>query len=476
MQSFFKSVCFELYGLVLTYGILSFAASLLTPRRRLQKYLPYILMISAVMIFVLNIVVLLQSPDYLDDSVEYSQLDRLIYILAIFARLGLKLGVLLVCFSDSLTRKLTALIEMQILSAIVIFPANFLTMLTIPLLQGGGLDVYTLDLYTLGIFDSYDTLLVFSVFACTITFLFLKLFSALFRRLLRRTDRRVYFSYPAALVSAAMLLALYYILMFNRLNMNRELLAPRSVVAFELALSAVCYLGAAALFLRLEHQARRARRAQANEQFAAQLTELSAARTDEALSICERNTSAFAESDMRRLTEALETRDAEKVKAVCGEFTQVCDELRRTAVCANPIVNAVAMVRLNEAAEQGVTLSVTCSLGENSPIDVGELGSIVANLLDNAITAAAKTEGRRAELRVHIVQGTLAIVCENDSPPVKIIDNRIRSTKDDIYLHGVGLRYIGELAAEHEGTLELLYEQARFRAAVYIPTEAENEE
>lgn len=149
--------------------------------------------------------------------------------------------------------------------------------------------------------------------------------------------------------------------------------------------------------------------------------------------------------------------------------------------CPNFAINAIASYYYDRASERGVT-DIDVKLDIPSDLDLGDeddLSSIVGNLLENAVAAAAEVEkdGGRGWVRIRgVCQGRkLALVAENSYRAVdQTGPNSFRSTKADGT--GIGLRSIEACARRHQGLACFSAEDGRFVAKVTFELLASKEE
>lgn len=107
-------------------------------------------------------------------------------------------------------------------------------------------------------------------------------------------------------------------------------------------------------------------------------------------------------------------------------------------------------------------------IGKNA-ITEYEFVSLFANLLDNAIEAAQKTEKRKVKLSVEKQQGFLKIVVSNSKPvEQKPLENDFDTTKKDKKKHGVGSRIIRDIVELHSGRITYHDEGEEMRTVVLM--------
>ncbi len=176
--------------------------------------------------------------------------------------------------------------------------------------------------------------------------------------------------------------------------------------------------------------------------------------------------------ELDRRAEALDfaTRDLQQSQQLTDHVVGAVDE---------PFLAALLVGKAAQANERGVELSITV----DGPIDSHGIGpedlvTIIGNLLDNALDAAAPSEGRRVVLTVSNPEGSrsgLTILVEDSGPGLSETDKEHIfdlgfSTKDPLQRgRGIGLALVRQAVLRHGGTLEVDGGQgARF--SVFLPT------
>lgn len=126
----------------------------------------------------------------------------------------------------------------------------------------------------------------------------------------------------------------------------------------------------------------------------------------------------------------------------------------------NPVLNAVLSERLSKAKEYDVDLSIFVEKFLNvNFISDADLISMLGNLLDNALEAAAKCAPGNRRVDVKLFMGTsyfLIFHIENSfAVSAKKDGNRLVSTKADQKHHGLGIGIVLNLAEKYGGSLNL---------------------
>ena len=138
----------------------------------------------------------------------------------------------------------------------------------------------------------------------------------------------------------------------------------------------------------------------------------------------------------------------------------------------NDAVNAIVNFERMRAASLGVALAPKLSVPAKLPLPDNELCSLLSNLLDNAIEAAAasRAEDKTVELSVFRRESYLLIDVRNPVSADVSPERRLSlvSTKQDSQLHGYGTKIIRSIAAQYNGVCRFDMEDGRFIASVML--------
>ena len=111
-----------------------------------------------------------------------------------------------------------------------------------------------------------------------------------------------------------------------------------------------------------------------------------------------------------------------------------------------------------EAKKVGIDFSVNLNIPMEMPFRGADICLILGNLLENAVEAAQKAEGKKY-IRLHMKydKNNLLLCVENNYKGVliKTKDKRLKSTKTDAGNHGVGLSSVYRIAAKYHGVVTI---------------------
>lgn len=141
----------------------------------------------------------------------------------------------------------------------------------------------------------------------------------------------------------------------------------------------------------------------------------------------------------------------EKLQEMLGEIRQTEDIM----YSANPVLNSILKVKGAKAKEKGICFEVYTLIPQKVSIEIGDMGILFGNLLDNAIEACCKVEQDRRFITVEIKyqEGKLLLQMKNSKQPEE--NPTMETTKANKWKHGRGIRSVRRVAEKYGGNLIL---------------------
>ena len=104
-----------------------------------------------------------------------------------------------------------------------------------------------------------------------------------------------------------------------------------------------------------------------------------------------------------RLTGLLAAAEQGSAELIKDRLQEVLGDIRlaeEIIYSANPVVNAILKVKSIKAKEKEIPMQVTTLLPQRVSVDIGDMGVLYGNLLDNAIEAAMAVEQEKRYVHV----------------------------------------------------------------------------
>ena len=137
----------------------------------------------------------------------------------------------------------------------------------------------------------------------------------------------------------------------------------------------------------------------------------------------------------------------------------------------NFIADAILNDKNSLAEEYAIHIDFTGRIPDNGILNV-DLCTVMANLTDNAIEALKNYNGNRyIKITANIRNGFLTLSFSNPAKDVKIVNNKIKTSKSDKKNHGIGLKNVENVAKKYSGNMLLSFENNEFIADVSMKIE-----
>ena len=137
----------------------------------------------------------------------------------------------------------------------------------------------------------------------------------------------------------------------------------------------------------------------------------------------------------------------------------------------NFIADAILNDKSSLAEEYSIHIDFTGRIPEKGILNV-DLCTVIANLTDNAIEALKNYDSNRyIKITANIRNGFLTLSFTNPAKDVKIVNNKIKTSKSDKKNHGIGLKNVENVAKKYSGNMLLSYENNEFIADVSMKIE-----
>lgn len=138
----------------------------------------------------------------------------------------------------------------------------------------------------------------------------------------------------------------------------------------------------------------------------------------------------------------------------------------------NIVIDSLISYWFMTAKQKDIEFSVDICVPMMMPFKGADICLILGNLLENAVEAAQKVEGKRyIKIKIKYDKNNLLVFVSNSyrGALIKTKDNRLRTTKSDIENHGVGLASVYRAVTKYHGAVVIDDSQPkRFRIRVLL--------
>lgn len=161
----------------------------------------------------------------------------------------------------------------------------------------------------------------------------------------------------------------------------------------------------------------------------------------------------------------------EKAKQYAEKLTGSFYEGVKAIDVNNPVINVVLNQKFHIAEEKEIAMSFRVSDLSNLWMEDKDVVVLLSNLLDNAIEASDRSEGKRSiEVKIVLEKKQIILSIKNTvDGPVNIVNNSICTSKKDKNKHGIGLKNIQMVLDKYDGICMMRYEDGWFYYTAAIP-------
>ncbi len=119
--------------------------------------------------------------------------------------------------------------------------------------------------------------------------------------------------------------------------------------------------------------------------------------------------------------------------------------------------------------KEGVKFYYSIKTANLDFMEDSDLISLMSNILDNALEAAKSSEKKTVDLSINKSGSFDMLICVNssDSAPLAV-GKRLKTTKDNKRLHGVGTKKIESIARKYLGNYDWVYDRAEKEFTTYV--------
>ena len=174
----------------------------------------------------------------------------------------------------------------------------------------------------------------------------------------------------------------------------------------------------------------------------------------------------------------LDKGEYDKADAFAASLLEESNEPSAASYSGNQLLNAILTSKFAGAREQGIDVGwELCGIPAELPIEDRDLGSLVMNILDNAVAACAKVEPpdkRWLKLDIRLAHGLLVVDCKNArAGEILQKDSGFLTTREKKEGHGYGLSIIRDIAGRYDGLADISFSADSFSIRVTLNIQGE---
>lgn len=148
-----------------------------------------------------------------------------------------------------------------------------------------------------------------------------------------------------------------------------------------------------------------------------------------------------------------ENREEEALKYV-KKINNLSEQHMNYFTTSNSVIDVVINQKYQQAQEAGISMVAVLKELKEIPMEDKDLVVLLSNLLNNAIEACRKLKKEKRQIKFKFVQEEERIILTIRNPisgHLKVVDNKIETTKRNKREHGIGLHNIEEVIERYQG-------------------------
>ncbi len=168
------------------------------------------------------------------------------------------------------------------------------------------------------------------------------------------------------------------------------------------------------------------------------------------------------QNNLFSLNYLLNAEQFDDAKQYINELSTGLADSKLEYVTGNPLADAI----LSEKSANASVFDIKIDFNGKIPrigIDNLDLCTVLSNAIDNAVRGCAECAPCVIDVNAYVNQNSFVLCIKNPvKSDIKIVDNSIKTTKNDSENHGIGLKNIKSVAKKYSGNVELLCENKVF--------------
>ncbi|CEN21109.1 sensor histidine kinase VirS [[Clostridium] sordellii] len=150
------------------------------------------------------------------------------------------------------------------------------------------------------------------------------------------------------------------------------------------------------------------------------------------------------------------------------------NKLNQNCNTGNMIVDSILRVKKNICSEKNIDFFIDVDFSKSDFMDMVDICTIFSNLIDNAIEACDKINDKNVPKKIILkskyIDGFCIIFIENTKiNEVKQIKKLFLTSKNNLYMHGIGLKNVKKVINKYFGEVSFSYSKKIFTVKIMIP-------
>lgn len=173
---------------------------------------------------------------------------------------------------------------------------------------------------------------------------------------------------------------------------------------------------------------------------------------------------------MQTLDALFQNRETEQISKVFCELRKDLSDVGQTIYCGHPLIDAILSEKARIAYSQNISYQVFVEPGFTmSDIKSIDLISLISNLIDNAIEAAAECSEGFVDIKMFRANDGEVVVLKFKNNFIDLpVENsgNFKTKKQNPSMHGIGIRQVKKIVAQYNGDIDIIYDDHIFEVVI----------
>lgn len=164
----------------------------------------------------------------------------------------------------------------------------------------------------------------------------------------------------------------------------------------------------------------------------------------------------------------LEENKTEEARQYAGEILDKLNRMYTYVNVGNSLLSYIINSKLSMAKEQGIEIKAEIENLSFSYMDSVDFSSLLNNMLDNAISGALESEGKKLEVNIVSEKGFDVITVKNSIDGSVLKDNPELASSKEEPGHGYGMKQMKAVTEKYEGNIDIYEKDGMFIVRVML--------
>ncbi len=164
----------------------------------------------------------------------------------------------------------------------------------------------------------------------------------------------------------------------------------------------------------------------------------------------------------------LEENKTEEAREYAGEILDKLNRMYTYVNVGNSLLSYIINSKLSMAKEQGIEIKAEIENLSFSYMDSVDFSALLNNMLDNAISGALNSEGKKLEVDIASEKGFDVITVKNSIDGSVLKNNPELATSKEEPGHGYGMKQMKAVTEKYEGNIDIYEKDGMFVVSVML--------